>query len=549
MKTDYEISLEANKKNIEKVASKINISQKDLNKYGEYKAKVNIPSFDNLSENLILVTSINPTSSGEGKSTVTVGLCDGMNLIGKKTSVALREPSLGPVLGRKGGATGGGYAQVVPMDEINLHFTGDFHAITSAHNAIMALINNHIFQGNELNFDKIEFNYVMDMNERALRSVEIFSNGKLSSPKSSSFDITVASEIMAILCLSEDIFDLKKRVSNIILGYTKENKPIYLRDLNIGGVITALLKDAIRPNLVQTLENNPAFIHGGPFANIAHGCNSVIATKTALKYSDYVITEAGFGADLGAEKFFNIKCRNANLKPKAVVIVATIKALKLHGGVLEKDLLFENLDALKLGVKNLEKHVENVNKFNLPVVIALNEFITDTKAEKEYLLNWAKDHDVEISLTQVWSKGGEGAIDLSRKLVNLIENTNKEFKLLYKDEETIELKINIIAKEIYGAKSVKFTELAKEKLNLINELGYDTLPVCMAKAPNSLSDNPKLLGKPENFEITISDLKINSGAGFVVAYLNKVLTMPGLPKIPNAISIDIDENENIVNLF
>ena len=549
MKTDYEISLEANKKNIEKVASKINISQKDLNKYGEYKAKVNIPSFDNLSENLILVTSINPTSTGEGKSTVTVGLCDGMNLIGKKTSVALREPSLGPVLGRKGGATGGGYAQVVPMDEINLHFTGDFHAITSAHNAIMALINNHIFQGNELNFDKIEFNYVMDMNERALRSVEIYSNGKLSSPKSSSFDITVASEIMAILCLSENIFDLKKRVSNIILGYTRESKPIYLRELKIEGVIVALLKDAIRPNLVQTLENNPAFIHGGPFANIAHGCNSVIATKTALKYSDYVITEAGFGADLGAEKFFNIKCRSAKLKPKAVVIVATIKAIKLHGGVLEKDLAQENLEALKIGIKNLEKHVENIMKFNLPIVIALNEFTTDTDREKEFLLKWAKSHDVEISLTQVWSKGGEGAIDLSKKLVNLIEKNNKDFNLLYKDEDLIEDKINIIAKQIYGATSVKFTDSAREKLKLINDLGYSHLPVCMAKTPNSLSDNPKLLGRPENFQITISDLKINSGAGFIVAYLNKVLTMPGLPKIPNAISIDIDENENIINLF
>ncbi|MFM1535810.1 formate--tetrahydrofolate ligase [Helcococcus ovis] len=549
MKTDYEISLEANKKNIEKVASKINISQKDLNKYGEYKAKVNIPSFDNLSENLILVTSINPTSTGEGKSTVTVGLCDGMNLIGKKTSVALREPSLGPVLGRKGGATGGGYAQVVPMDEINLHFTGDFHAITSAHNAIMALINNHIFQGNKLNFDKIEFNYVMDMNERALRSVEIYSNGKLSSPKSSSFDITVASEIMAILCLSENIFDLKKRVSNIILGYTRESKPIYLRELKIEGVIVALLKDAIRPNLVQTLENNPAFIHGGPFANIAHGCNSVIATKTALKYSNYVITEAGFGADLGAEKFFNIKCRSAKLKPKAVVIVATIKAIKLHGGVLEKDLAQENLEALKIGIKNLEKHVENIRKFNLPIVIALNEFTTDTDREKEFLLKWAKFHDVEISLTQVWSKGGEGAIDLSKKLVNLIEKNNKEFNLLYKDEDLIEDKINIIAKQIYGATSVKFTDSAREKLKLINDLGYSNLPVCMAKTPNSLSDNPKLLGRPENFQITISDLKINSGAGFIVAYLNKVLTMPGLPKIPNAISIDIDENENIINLF
>ncbi|MFM1583704.1 formate--tetrahydrofolate ligase, partial [Helcococcus ovis] len=331
--------------------------------------------------------------------------------------------------------------------------------------------------------------------------------------------------------------------------YTRESKPIYLRELKIEGVIVALLKDAIRPNLVQTLENNPAFIHGGPFANIAHGCNSVIATKTALKYSDYVITEAGFGADLGAEKFFNIKCRSAKLKPKAVVIVATIKAIKLHGGVLEKDLAQENLEALKIGIKNLEKHVENIRKFNLPIVIALNEFTTDTDREKEFLLKWAKSHDVEISLTQVWSKGGEGAIDLSKKLVNLIEKNNKEFNLLYKDEDLIEDKINIIAKQVYGATSVKFTDSAREKLKLINDLGYSNLPVCMAKTPNSLSDNPKLLGRPENFQITISDLKINSGAGFIVAYLNKVLTMPGLPKIPNAISIDIDENENIINLF
>ncbi|MCW6679011.1 formate--tetrahydrofolate ligase [Anaerococcus sp. NML200574] len=547
MKTDYEISLAAKKEKIEDVAGKINISEENLIKYGQYKAKIRKPDFDKLSENLVLVTSINPTSSGEGKSTVTVGLSDGLNKIGKKSTVALREPSFGPVLGRKGGATGGGFAQVVPMEEINLHFNGDFHAITSAHNAIMALINNHIFQRNELKFKEVLFNYVMDMNERALRRIKINANGK--DERDSSFDITVASEIMAILCLAEDLEDLRNRIADIMIGYNEDDEPIFVRDLKIQGVITAILKDAINPNLVQTLENNPAIIHGGPFANIAHGCNSVIATKTALKYSDYVITEAGFGADLGAEKFLDIKCRASGLRPKAAVVVATIKALKLHGGVDEANLTEENLDALKEGVKNLEKHVENMRKYNLPVIVALNEFVTDTEAEIKFMEEWAKDFGVEFSLTQVWAKGGEGAIDLANKLVKLVEENSEEVKLLYPDDLSTEEKINTIAKEIYGAAKVNFTDEARAVLDKIDQLGYRNFPVCMAKTPASLTDDGKIKGRPEGFEITVSDIKIKTGSRFIVAYLNKVLTMPGLPKHPNALDIDVDENDNIINLF
>lgn len=547
MKTDYEISLAAKKEKIEDVAKKIDISEDNLIKYGEYKAKIRKPDFDNLSENLVLVTSINPTSSGEGKSTVTVGLSDGLNKIGKKSTVALREPSFGPVLGRKGGATGGGFAQVVPMEEINLHFNGDFHAITSAHNAIMALINNHIFQGNELKFKEVLFNYVMDMNERALRRIKINANGK--DERDSSFDITVASEIMAILCLAEDLEDLRNRIADIMIGYNEDDEPIFVRDLKIEGVITAILKDAINPNLVQTLENNPAIIHGGPFANIAHGCNSVIATKTALKYSDYVITEAGFGADLGAEKFLDIKCRVSGLRPKAAVVVATIKALKLHGGVDEADLKEENLDALKEGVKNLEKHVENMRKYDLPVIVALNEFVTDTEAEIKFMEEWARDFGVKFSLTQVWAKGGEGAIDLAEKLVKLVEGNKDQMKLLYEDNLSTEEKINTIAKEIYGAAKVNFTDEARAVLDKIDQLGYRNFPVCMAKTPASLTDDGKIKGRPEGFEITVSDIKIKTGARFIVAYLNKVLTMPGLPKHPNALDIDLDENENIINLY
>ncbi len=547
MKTDYEISLEANKLKISEIASKIGINKDSLIKYGDYKAKIKIDNFNDLSKNLILVTSINPTSTGEGKSTVTVGLSDGLNLIGKKSVVALREPSFGPVLGRKGGATGGGYAQVIPMDEINLHFNGDLHAITSAHNAIMALINNHIFQGNELGFEKVQFNYVLDMNERALRNIKI--NYGKKDERESGFEITVASEIMAILCLSENLDDLKEKISNILIGFNKSNQPIYIKDLKIEGVITAILKDAINPNLAQTLENNPAIIHGGPFANIAHGCNSVIATKTALKYGDYVVTEAGFGADLGAEKFLDIKCRKSGLRPKATVIVATIKALKLHGGVLEENLKSENLEALKMGIKNLEKHIENMKKYNLPVIVALNKFTSDTDNEILLMEEWAKEIGVEFSLTEVWEKGGNGAIDLANKLVKIVENNNQELKFIYEDEDTIEDKINIVAKEIYGAKGVKFSEQAKEKLSLIESLGFNNLPICIAKTPNSLSDNPKLIGRPIDFEITVTDLNIRSGAGFIVVYLNKVLTMPGLPKTPNALAIDVDEKGNIVNLY
>lgn len=547
MKTDYEISLEANKLKISEIASKIGIDEDSLIKYGDYKAKIKIDKFNDLSKNLILVTSINPTSTGEGKSTVTVGLSDGLNLIGKKSVVALREPSFGPVLGRKGGATGGGYAQVIPMDEINLHFNGDLHAITSAHNAITALINNHIFQGNELEFEKVQFNYVLDMNERALRNIKI--NYGKKDERESGFEITVASEIMAILCLAENLDDLKEKISNILIGFNKSNQPIYIKDLKIEGVITAILKDAINPNLVQTLENNPAIIHGGPFANIAHGCNSVIATKTALKYGDYVVTEAGFGADLGAEKFLDIKCRKSGLRPKATVIVATIKALKLHGGVLEENLKSENLEALKMGIKNLEKHIQNMKKYNLPVIVALNKFTSDTNNEILLMEEWAKEIGVEFSLTEVWEKGGNGAIDLANKLVKIVENNNQELKFIYEDEDTIEDKINIVAKEIYGAKGVKFSVKAKEKLSLIESLGFNNLPICIAKTPNSLSDNPKLIGRPIDFEITVTDLNIRSGAGFIVVYLNKVLTMPGLPKTPNALAIDVDEKGNIVNLY
>lgn len=547
MKTDYEISLEAKKENIETIASKMGVEKEDLVKYGNYKAKIKFDKFDNLSKNLILVTSINPTSTGEGKSTVTVGLSDGLNKIGKKSVVALREPSFGPVLGRKGGATGGGYAQVVPMEEINLHFNGDLHAITSAHNAIMSLINNHIFQGNELGFERVEFNYVLDMNERALRSIKI--NAGKKSERDSYFEITVASEIMAILCLAENLDDLKQKIANMLIGFNKANEPIYVKDLKIEGVVTAILRDALNPNLVQSLENNPAIIHGGPFANIAHGCNSVIATKTALKYGEYVVIEAGFGADLGAEKFIDIKCRKSGLRPKAAVIVATIKALKLHGGVKESDLNIENLGALKTGLENIEKHIENMNKFNLPVIIALNKFVTDTDAEIQLIENWAKEIGVEFSLTEVWAKGGEGAIDLAEKVVNIVENNNQEIKFIYEDEDSIEDKINKVAKEIYGASSVNFTDESLIKLGRINLLGYNNLPICIAKTPNSLSDNPKLIGRPRDFEITVTDMNIRSGAGFIVVYLNKVMTMPGLPKVPNALAIDVNEEGNIVNLF
>ena len=551
MKSDFQISNECEKKHIAEVAGKLGIKEEDLILYGNHKAKIqtkNIKKDINDDAKLVLVTSINPTSSGEGKSTVTIGLSDGLNRIGKKSCVALREPSLGPVLGRKGGAAGGGYAQVVPMEDINLHFTGDMHAITTAHNAIAVLVNNHVFQGNELEIDRIVFNRVMDMNARDLRHVKV--NAGTDLERLDGFDITVASEVMAILCLSEGIADLKEKLSNILVAYNKKGEPVYLKDLKIEGVITSLLKDAIKPNIVQTLENNPAIIHGGPFANIAHGCNSILATKTALKFADYVITEAGFGADLGAEKFLNIKCRKAGLKPKAAVVVATVKALKLHGDIEEKDLKEENLEALAKGVQNLEKHIENLRKFNLPIVVALNVFVTDTEKELAFLENWAKEQGVEFSRTEVWEKGGLGGIDLAEKVVKAVEGNDKELQLLYKDEASITEKIETVCREIYGADGVNFSDEVKAEIERIERLGFKHLPVCMAKTPASLTDNAKIKGRPTGFNITINDVKLRSGAGFVVAYANKVLTMPGLPKVPSALNIDIDEEtETIIGIF
>ena len=551
MKSDFQISNECEKKHIAEVAGKLGIKEEDLILYGNHKAKIQTKNIKkDISEDakLVLVTSINPTSSGEGKSTVTIGLSDGLNRIGKKSCVALREPSLGPVLGRKGGAAGGGYAQVVPMEDINLHFTGDMHAITTAHNAIAVLVNNHVFQGNELEIDKIVFNRVMDMNARDLRHIKV--NAGTDLERLDGFDITVASEVMAILCLSEGIADLKEKLSNILVAYNKKGEPVYLKDLKIEGVITSLLKDAIKPNIVQTLENNPAIIHGGPFANIAHGCNSILATKTALKFADYVITEAGFGADLGAEKFLNIKCRKAGLKPKAAVVVATVKALKLHGDIEEKDLKEENLEALAKGVQNLEKHIENLRKFNLPIVVALNVFVTDTEKELAFLENWAKEQGVEFSRTEVWEKGGLGGVDLAEKVVKVVEGNDKELQLLYKDEASITEKIETVCREIYGADGVNFSDEVKAEIERIERLGFKHLPVCMAKTPASLTDNAKIKGRPTGFNITINDVKLRSGAGFVVAYANKVLTMPGLPKVPSALNIDIDEEtETIIGIF
>ena len=551
MKSDFQISNECEKKHIAEVAAKLGLREEDLILYGNYKAKIqtkNIKHDIKEDAKLILVTAINPTSSGEGKSTVTIGLSDALNKLGKKSCVALREPSLGPVLGRKGGAAGGGYAQVVPMEEINLHFTGDMHAITTAHNAIAVLVNNHVFQGNELDIDKIVFNRVMDMNARDLRHIKVNAGTELE--REDGFDITVASEIMAILCLSEGIADLKEKLRNILVAYNSKGEPIYLKDLKIEGVITSLLKDAIKPNIVQTLENNPAIIHGGPFANIAHGCNSILATKTALKYADYVITEAGFGADLGAEKFLNIKCRKAGLKPKAAVVVATVKALKLHGNIEEKDLKEENIEALAAGVANLEKHVENMKKYNLPVVVALNVFVTDTEKELAFLEEWAANQGVELSRTEVWEHGGAGGLDLAEKVIRAIDSNKEDLQLLYSDETPIAEKIEIICREMYGADGVNLTDEVKTEIARIEELGFGGLPVCMAKTPASLTDNAKIKGRPTGFKITINDVKLRSGAGFVVAYANKVLTMPGLPKVPSALKIDIDEEtETILGIF
>ena len=550
MSKDYIISQKATKENIKNIAKKLDINENNLEIYGNYKAKIKYENLKNNQKksNLILVSAINPTPSGEGKTTVTIGLSDALNMIGKKSCVVLREPSLGPVLGKKGGACGGGYSQVVPMEDINLHFTGDMHAITTANNVISAYLDNHIFQGNKLNIKKIIFNRVLDINDRSLRHIEVATKNN-GIQREDHFDITVASELMAILCLSENLLDLKEKISNILVAYDVNDNPIYIKDLKIEGAITAILKDAINPNLVQTLENNPAIIHGGPFANIAHGCNSVIATKTALKCSDYVVTEAGFGADLGAEKFFNIKCRKADLRPEAVVLVATIRALKLHGGASYNELNEENIDALKKGIQNLEKHIENMKKFNLPVLVSLNIFESDTNLELETIDKWAMDNNVIYSKTEVFSKCGKGAIDLANKLINIIKNNKENFKLLYENNLSILEKIKIICTEIYGANSVNYTEEALKEIKKIEKLGFSKLPICMAKTPLSLSDNKELKGRPRNFSVKITDVKLKAGAGFIVAYTNKILTMPGLSKEPNMQKIDIDKNGNIINIF
>ncbi|MDA8213277.1 MAG: formate--tetrahydrofolate ligase [Clostridia bacterium] len=556
MKSDIEIALAAEKDPITEVAKQIGLEGDDIELYGKYKAKISADVWNRVKNNpdgkLILVTAINPTPAGEGKSTTTVGLGDALNRMGKKVVIALREPSLGPCFGVKGGAAGGGYAQVVPMEDINLHFTGDFHAITTAHNLLAAMLDNHLQQGNELGIDprQVLFRRVVDLNDRALRNIVIGLGGKAQGvPRQNGFDITVASEIMAILCLANDIKDLKKRLGNILVAYTYDNKPVYARDLKAEGSMTVLLKDAIKPNLVQTLEHTPAFIHGGPFANIAHGCNSVQATKYGLKLADIVITEAGFGADLGAEKFFDLKCRFAGLKPAATVIVATVRALKYNGGVARADLGQENLAALEKGFANLEKHIENVAKFGVPAVVAINRFPTDTEAELNLIRQKCEAAGAEVALSEVWAKGGEGGIELAEKVLKTIENKPSNFKPLYELEVPVKGKIETIAKEVYGADGVLFTKEAEKSIALFESLGLGNYPICMAKTQYSLSDDPALLARPTGFTITVREVRASVGAGFLVAITGEIMTMPGLPKRPAAEVIDIDDNGVITGLF
>lgn len=555
MKTDIEIAQEAKMLPINQIAQKLGITEEELEPYGRFKAKISDEVYKRLENKpngkLVLVTAINPTPAGEGKTTTSVGLGEGMAKIGKNAIIALREPSLGPVFGIKGGAAGGGYAQVVPMEDINLHFTGDMHAITAANNLLCAVIDNHLQQGNELGIDqrRILFRRCMDMNDRALRNVVVGLGGKINGvPREDSFMITVASEIMAILCLADDLKDLKERLSNILVAYNYNNEPVYVRDLGVQGAMTALLKDAIKPNLVQTLENTPALMHGGPFANIAHGCNSVRATKLALKLGDYCITEAGFGSDLGAEKFMDIKCRYAGLTPSVVVIVATLRALKYNGGVDKKETSNENVEALKKGLVNLGAHVENMRKFGVPVLVAINKFPTDTQNEIDALAEYCKELNVEYSLSDVYAKGGEGAVDLANKVVKACEEENN-FTFMYDTDDTIKNKVSAIATKIYGAKDVVYTPAASKRIKEIEALGQDKLPICVAKTQYSLSDNPALLGRPENFTITVKDVKLSAGAGFIVVYTGDIMVMPGLPKKPAANMIDVDENGNISGLF
>ena len=556
MKTDIQIAQEATMLPIKDVAASIGIEEDDLELYGKYKAKISDELINRTKKNpdgkLILVTAINPTPAGEGKTTTSVGLGEAFGRLGKKALIALREPSLGPCFGIKGGAAGGGYAQVVPMEDLNLHFTGDFHAITSANNLLAALLDNHIQQGNELGIDprQIVWKRCMDMNDRTLRNIVIGLGDKPNGvTREDHFVITVASEIMAILCLADDMADLKKRLGRIIVAYTFDGKPVTADDLQATGSMAALLKDALKPNLIQTLEHTPAIVHGGPFANIAHGCNSVRATKTALKLADYVITEAGFGADLGAEKFFDIKCRMAGLKPDAVVLVATIRALKYNGGVPKDELSSENLDALKAGIVNLEKHIENLHKFGVPVVVTLNSFVTDTKAETDFVEQFCKERGCEFALSEVWEKGGEGGIDLANKVLETIEHKESNFKVLYDDSLSLKEKIETVAKEIYGADGVTYSPAAERELKRITDLGMGDFPVCMAKTQYSLSDDAKKLGRPSGFKINVREVYASAGAGFVVAVNGSIMTMPGLSKKPAAYGIDVDDNGVITGLF
>ncbi|MFJ7725627.1 formate--tetrahydrofolate ligase [Neobacillus sp. NPDC097160] len=556
VKSDIEIAQASIMKPIVEIAEKIGLTEDDLELYGKYKAKISNEALIQIktkkSGKIILVTSINPTPAGEGKSTVTVGLGDAFNRIGKKAMIAMREPSLGPTMGIKGGATGGGYSQVLPMEDINLHFTGDLHAITTANNALAALIDNHLQQGNELNIDqrRIVWKRAVDLNDRALRNVIIGLGGPLQGvPREDGFDITVASEIMAVLCLAADLKDLKLRLSRMVVAYNVHKEPVTVGDLGVEGALTLLLKEAIKPNLVQTIEHTPALIHGGPFANIAHGCNSVIATTSAAKLADYVITEGGFGADLGAEKFLHIKSRSAGIKPEAVVVVATIRALKMHGGVAKTELANENIPSLTLGFANLQKHIETIKSFGLPVVVAINKFITDTDLEVQTLLEWCDRENVPVSLTEVWEKGGEGGIELAQKLLEVIEKEENNFHPLYDLSDSLEQKIQTIVQTVYGGKDVDFSPKAKKQLIDFEKFGWSNLAVCMAKSQYSLSDDPTKLGRPTDFTVTIREFKPSIGAGFIVALTGEVMTMPGLPKKPAALNMDVDENGNAVGLF
>lgn len=556
MKTDVQIAQEAKMRPISEIAEQIGVLDDELELYGKYKAKVSLDVFERLKDKpdgkLILVTAINPTPAGEGKTTTNIGLSMGLNKLGKKTITALREPSLGPSFGVKGGAAGGGYAQVVPMEDINLHFTGDFHAITSAHSLLAALLDNHIHQGNALNIDtrRIVWKRVVDMNDRALRNIVVGLGARADGvPRQDGFDITVASEIMAILCLATSLEDLKERLGNMVVAYNLDGEPVRARDLEATGALALILKDAIKPNLVQTLENTPALIHGGPFANIAHGCNSVLATKLALKLGDYAVTEAGFGADLGAEKFFDIKCRFAGLKPSAAVIVATVRALKMHGGVAKADLGTENLEALEKGLENLEKHIENVAKFGVPSIVAINKFPTDTEAEVNLVFEKVKASGAEVAISDVWAAGGEGGVELAKKVIEVVESKESNFKPLYDTELSIKEKITKIAKEVYGADGVVFTKGAEKMAKTLAELGLDKMPICMAKTQYSLSDDATLLGRPKGFTITVRELRLSAGAGFIVALTGEVMTMPGLPKVPAANKMDILPDGTIVGLF